>query len=41
MRLCIAIHELFDKVSSEVEDYSGLIAERTGGLGARHMAPFR
>jgi starvation-inducible DNA-binding protein len=29
----IAIHELFDKVSSEVENYSDLIAERAGGLG--------
>jgi starvation-inducible DNA-binding protein len=29
----IAIHELFDKVSVEVEDYSDLIAERAGGLG--------
>ena len=35
----IAIHELFDKVSSEVENYSDLIAERAGGLGGRHMAP--
>ncbi len=29
----IAIHELFDKVSVEVEEYSDLIAERAGGLG--------
>jgi starvation-inducible DNA-binding protein len=29
----IAIHELFHKVSSEVENYSDLIAERAGGLG--------
>ena len=29
----IAIHELFDKVSKEVEEYSDLIAERAGGLG--------
>jgi starvation-inducible DNA-binding protein len=29
----IAIHELFDKVSSEVENYSDLIAERAGGQG--------
>ncbi len=29
----IAIHELFDKVSAEVEDFSDLIAERAGGLG--------
>ncbi len=29
----IAIHELFDRVSSEVESYSDLIAERAGGLG--------
>jgi starvation-inducible DNA-binding protein len=29
----IAIHELFDKVSGEVENYSDLIAERAGGLG--------
>ena len=29
----IAIHELFDKVSTEVENYSDLIAERAGGLG--------
>ncbi len=29
----IAIHELFDKVSAEVENYSDLIAERAGGLG--------
>src|ERR1019366_6334992 len=27
------IHELFDKVSAEVENYSDLIAERAGGLG--------
>ena len=29
----IAIHELFDKVSVEVEAYSDMIAERAGGLG--------
>ena len=29
----IAIHELFDKVSTEVENYSDMIAERTSGLG--------
>jgi starvation-inducible DNA-binding protein len=29
----IAIHELFDKVSVEVESYSDLIAERARGLG--------
>jgi len=29
----IAIHELFDKVSVEIEKYSDLIAERAGGLG--------
>ena len=29
----IAIHELFDRVSSEVEDYSDLLAERAAGLG--------
>ncbi len=29
----IAIHELFDKVSSEIEDYSDALAERAGGLG--------
>jgi starvation-inducible DNA-binding protein len=29
----IAIHQLFDKVAAEVESYSDLIAERTGGLG--------
>jgi starvation-inducible DNA-binding protein len=29
----IAIHELFDKVSTEVENYSDLIAERARGLG--------
>lgn len=29
----IAIHELFDKVSAEVEDYSDGIAERAGALG--------
>jgi starvation-inducible DNA-binding protein len=29
----IAIHELFDRVSTAVEDYSDLIAERAGGLG--------
>ena len=29
----IAIHELFDRVSEEVESYADLIAERAGGLG--------
>jgi starvation-inducible DNA-binding protein len=29
----IAIHELFDKVSEEVEVFSDMIAERAGGLG--------
>jgi starvation-inducible DNA-binding protein len=29
----IAIHELFDKVSEEVEEFSDMIAERAGGLG--------
>jgi starvation-inducible DNA-binding protein len=29
----IAVHELFDKISEEVETYSDLIAERAGGLG--------
>lgn len=29
----IAIHELFDKVSTAVEEYSDLLAERAGGLG--------
>ncbi|MEY4951939.1 MAG: hypothetical protein RL299_363 [Pseudomonadota bacterium] len=29
----IAIHELFDRVSGEVEGFSDLIAERAGGLG--------
>ncbi len=29
----IAIHELFDKVSVQVENYSDMIAERAGGLG--------
>jgi starvation-inducible DNA-binding protein len=28
-----AIHELFDKVSTAVEGYSDLLAERAGGLG--------
>jgi len=30
----IAVHELFDRVASEVEDYSDLIAERARALGA-------
>jgi len=34
----IAVHELFDKVSEEVENYSDLIAERGGGLVAPRMA---
>ncbi len=29
----IAIHELFDRVSVEVENYSDLLAERAAGLG--------
>ncbi len=29
----IAIHKLFDQVSSEVENYSDLLAERAAGLG--------
>ena len=29
----IAVHELFDKVSEHVEDYSDMMAERAGGLG--------
>jgi starvation-inducible DNA-binding protein len=29
----IAIHELFDRVSTAVEDYSDLLAERAAGLG--------
>ena len=29
----IAIHELFDKISADDENYSDLIAERAGGLG--------
>ena len=29
----IAIHELFDRVSTEVENYSDLLAERAAGLG--------
>lgn len=29
----IAIHELFDRVSTEIEAFSDLIAERAGGLG--------
>jgi len=29
----IAIHELFDKVSEAVEDFSDQVAERAGGLG--------
>ena len=29
----IAIHELFDRVSAEVENHSDLIAERAGALG--------
>src|SRR6266550_1071640 len=29
----IAIHELFDKVAGEVEDYSDTIAERAAALG--------
>lgn len=29
----IAIHELFDRVSGEVETYSDMIAERAGALG--------
>ena len=29
----IAVHELFDKVATEVDGYSDMIAERAGGLG--------
>jgi len=29
----IAIHELFDRVSTEVENYSDMLAERAAGLG--------
>jgi starvation-inducible DNA-binding protein len=29
----IAVHELFDKVSEQVEVYSDMMAERAGGLG--------
>ncbi len=29
----IAIHELFDRVSEQVEAYSDMLAERAGGLG--------
>lgn len=29
----IAVHELFDKVADEVEEYSDMIAERAGALG--------
>jgi starvation-inducible DNA-binding protein len=29
----IAIHELFDRVSEEVEGFSDMLAERAGGLG--------
>lgn len=29
----IAIHELFDKVSTEVEEFSDMLAERAGALG--------
>ena len=29
----MAIHELFDRVSEEVEKYSDMLAERAGGLG--------
>ncbi len=29
----IAVHELFDRVATSVEDYSDKLAERTGGLG--------
>jgi starvation-inducible DNA-binding protein len=29
----IAIHELFDKVSEQVEEFSDMLAERAGGLG--------
>ena len=29
----IAIHELFDRVSEDVEKYSDMLAERAGGLG--------
>jgi starvation-inducible DNA-binding protein len=29
----IAVHELFDKVSTEVEEFSDMLAERAGALG--------
>ncbi len=29
----IAVHELFDKVSAEVEEFSDMLAERAGALG--------
>jgi starvation-inducible DNA-binding protein len=29
----IAVHELFDRVSTEVENYSDMLAERAGALG--------
>ena len=29
----IAVHELFDRVATQVQSYSDLIAERAGGLG--------
>ena len=32
----IAIHELFDKVSQDVENYSDMLAERAGGLGGTY-----
>ena len=33
----IAVHQLFDKVSAEVENYSDMIAERAGGLGGEAL----
>jgi len=37
----IAIHELFDRVSTEVEGFSDMLAERAGGLAGPPMARFR
>jgi DNA-binding ferritin-like protein len=34
----IAIHELFDKVSVELEKYSDLVAERAGGHAGQQLA---
>jgi hypothetical protein len=35
------IHELFAKVSSEVEEFSDQLAERTAALAARRLEPFK